>query len=178
MKRLNFLILFLLSLALLGCAGTSVVSRGAPTQASYRLTAATVVWAEDPSLRYEILATGRGFTPKIEEGERLFAKFMVERMLSVFRPSAAQQLRAQLAIHNVTAAKGVVLEIRPTTANVVVGGGRSLSIRASIKDSTDGKVIWSVVIRAHGPRSDNDGVLVTNFVGALVSELKSAGWLV
>lgn len=170
-------VLAVFSLGLAGCAGTSVVSDENLAKAPYKLSEVTVVWVDKEKLPYRVTKGCRGCEPKIEDSDKRLAFHVVRKMLIAFRQSAPAQIVAKLDRMGVEHGGRNTLELTPVEGSAVIGGGRSLTIRAAIIDAKIDKEVWSIAIRANGPNTDSDEVFVSNFVERLVAELSKVGWL-
>jgi hypothetical protein len=177
------LFLFGTLLVLMGCGGARVISReGAPT-ATHRLTSAKVVWLDNPSLQYKVSQLFQyrygppESKPEISEKDKYDTQQVVGRLLTVFHESAAQALATRLIQEGIPSGEETVIEISPVTANAYVGGGRSITLRVTIKEPKSDKGISSITISANGPKEDADQVLVANLITGCVAELKSTGWI-
>lgn len=179
-QTFKFFKLFILALALAilaGCAFTSVVSRSGLSTADSKLVTARVVWLDSSSIPIQISKQARGYRPTIEEYDKLEAQRVVGQLVSTFRTSAPAKIREQLIQSKVSDGLGATIELTPITSNTNVGGGRGFDVKATIRKPDSKAEIWAVTIKVVGPTRATDQILLDKFVVALMSELKSAGWV-
>lgn len=180
-KQCCALLIFLL---LAGCAGTSVVSKSGSPVATHQLNSVHVTWIDNPVIPYKfsILIRSHRKLADIEKASLLADADKAEghqamgQLVSFFRSQITPKIRDQLIKNNVHDGKDTVLELLPVLFHYDANGDERFRIKASVKQECDPGSVWSVTIETRGPKDKNE-ILLDNFVGTLMDELKKAGWL-
>jgi hypothetical protein len=177
--KLGRLLVVAVALATLaGCTVTSIVARSDPSlTVPSKLVSARVTWVENTYIPIRIIKSQQYYKPSINDYEKAEAQQIVGQLVSTFRSSAPEKIRAQLASYKVNEGADATIALTPVNSAVHVGAGRELEAKATIRRAGSTTEIWTITIKVRGPRSLSDEVLLDKFLATLMSELKSAGWL-
>lgn len=186
------------ALALAGCAGTHLAKPAENKNYAGRITSARVVWVEPIGLAFSIskTAAGYGYTPPkpvIDSTERQQAQTRIAAVLAAYRSRAPELIGRGLAAEGVGSGDETTIVVHPVSASIDAHNGAvHMAVQVSVRHSgatgpwiitpvtqnmVDG-AYWNVLRKPGiGETADVDlDKLVDSFSGAVVREMKFAGW--
>lgn len=196
--RFRWIVLCLIFM-LAGCAGTHLAKRAENKNHPGKVTAAAVIWVEQPNMKFWVSKTAYSYggvtpvKPTISSSEELQANARLSTAMNAFRRGVVSQLYTELAPHGVARGRETRIIIQPVTAQVLANnGGVSIQFQVSVLHA-DAQAPWviqpiaqNVFESAYASGISKSGIessaavdqskLVDAFAATVVREMLFAGW--